>query len=147
MINLSYSFLISSLFLSFLVNDKIQATQCDSLPPYLQFDKVSVGAFPSMSINSHRVFYENGTQSKNELGMSSGLFGAMMLVAPQAMMEYPTYDAKQDKYLQFHSNCPTMFHLNVGIATLGDRQPDKKKHSTGKTRQALPVSYAIWHLC
>ena len=79
-----------------------------------------------MSINSHRVFYENGTQSKNELGMSSGLFGAMMLVSPQAMMEYPTHDAKQDKYLPFHSNCPTMFDLNVGIASLGDRQPDKK---------------------
>ena len=62
-INLSSSFLISCIFL--FVNVKIQATQCDSLPPYLQFDHVCVGAFPSMSIHSQRAFYENGTQPKN----------------------------------------------------------------------------------
>ena len=50
----------------------------------------------------------------------------MMLVAPQTMIEYPMHDAKQDKYLPLHSNCPTMFDLNVGIASLRDRQPDKK---------------------
>ena len=94
-INLSFSFLISSIFL--FVNVKIQATQCNSLPPYLQFDRVCVGAFPSMSINSHRVFYENGIQPKKQVGMSAGLFAAMLFVAPQAMVEYPTHDAKADK--------------------------------------------------
>ena len=138
---LSSSFLISSIFL--FVNVKIKATQCDSLPPYLQFDRVCVGAFPSMSINSHRVFYENGIQPKKQVGMSAGLFAAMLFVAPQAMMEYPTHEAKADKFLPSHTNCQTMHELNVSIAGLGDSQPDRQ---TFYRKNKASLAHVIQHM-
>ena len=96
-----------------------------------------------MSINSHRVFYENGIQPKKEVGMSAGLFAAMLFVAPQAMMEYPTHEAKADKFLPSHTNCQTMHELNVSIAGLGDSQPDKQ---TFYRKNKASLAHVIQHV-
>ena len=125
------------------LNVYIPAAVCDSLPPFLQFDHVKVGHFPSMSINSHRVFYEDGSKPKNEVGLSGGLFTAMLAVAPQVMMEYPTLNATGDKFTPLVSQCSTMFDLNVSIAGLGDTQPD---HQTFYRKNKASLAHIIQHM-
>ena len=131
---------LSLLFLSPIIS----ASQCDELPVYLRNDKVSVGHFPSMTTENHRVFSENGKTFTKKVGLGPGLFSAMIAIAPRVLLEYPTMDEKTEKHLPFHSNCPAMFELNIGICRVEDDcVPDSK---TFYRKNKATLAHVLQHM-
>ena len=97
-----------------------------------------------MTTENHCVFSENGKTLTKKVGLSSGLFSAMITVAPRVLLEYPKMDEKSQKYLPFHSKCPAMFDLNIGICSVEDDcVPDSK---TFYRKNKATLAHVLQHM-
>ena len=91
---------------------------------------------------SSSIFRDGKNLTKN-VGMSPGLFTAMMSAAPWALLEYPKMDEKSKKYLPFHSKCSAMFSLNIDICSLGGCVPDSK---TFYHKNKVTLAHVLQHM-